>query len=151
MDEVKQLISELSVESGHHMSKRAKKEQRATFREFMSTIVDDEAPCEVITFRGGTLTLNTWKEVVQLNFVRHCLQGGFQIQLVTNETLHTIFSANGQILNDSAGASLSQVEKRLIMSKTSEASKAADRKLNKKRETRTNVKNYFLTVDGDDI
>lgn len=151
MDEVKQLISELSVESGHHMSKKAKKEQRATFREFMSTIVDDEAPCEVVTFRGGTLTLNTWKEVVQLNFVRHCLQGGFQIQLVTNETLHAIFSANGQILNDSTGASLSQLEKRLYLSKTSEASKAADQKLNKKRDTRTNVKNYFLTVDGEDI
>lgn len=151
MDEVKQLISELSVESGHHMSKRAKKQQRATFREFMATIVDDEAPCEVITFRGGTLTLNTWKEVVQLNFVRHCLQGGFQIQLVTNETLHEIFGANGQILNDVNSASLSQLEKRLIMSKTSEASKVADRKLNKQREKRSNAKNYFLTVDGDDI
>ena len=84
MDEVKQRISELSVESSHHMSKKAKKEQRQTFREFMATIVDDEPPCEVVAFRGGTLTLNSWKEVVQLNFVRHCLQGGFQIQLVTN-------------------------------------------------------------------
>jgi len=35
MDGVKQRVSELSVESGHHMSKKAKKEQRATFREFM--------------------------------------------------------------------------------------------------------------------
>lgn len=151
MDEVKQLISELSVESGHHMSKRAKKEQRATFREFMSTIVDDEAPCEVVSFRGGSLELKTWKEIIQLNFIRHCLQGGFQIQLVTNETLHTIFGANAFILNDASGAALSQLEKRLIMSKTSEASKQADQKLNKKRETRTNVKNYFLTVDGEDL
>jgi hypothetical protein len=151
MDEVKQLISQLSVESGHHMSKRAKKEQRATFREFMSTIVDDEPPCEVVTFRGGTLTLQTWKEVVQLNFVRHCLQGGFQIQLVTNTTLHTIFGANGQLLNDVTGASLSQVEKRLILSKTSEASKAADRNLTQKRRVRTNVKNDFLNADGESI
>lgn len=151
MDEVKQLISQLSVESGHHMSKRAKKEQRATFREFMSTIVDDEPPCEVVTFRGGSLTLQTWKEVVQLNFIRHCLQGGFQIQLVTNTTLHAIFGANGQLLNDVTGASLSQLEKRLIMSKTSEASKAADRKLTQKRRVRTNVKNDFLTADGESI
>lgn len=151
MDEVKQLISELSVESGHHMSKRAKKEQRATFREFMSTIVDDEPPCEVINFRGGSLTLKTWKEVVQLNFVRHCLQGGFQIQLVTNATLHTIFGADGNRLNDVTGASMSQVEKRLILSKTSEAAKAADRDLNRKRRVRTNVKNDFFTADGEDL
>jgi hypothetical protein len=117
----------------------------------MSTIVDDEAPCEVVSFRGGSLELKTWKEIIQLNFIRHCLQGGFQIQLVTNETLHTIFGANAFILNDASGAALSQLEKRLIMSKTSEASKQADQKLNKKRETRTNVKNYFLTVDGEDL
>jgi hypothetical protein len=104
-----------------------------------------------VSFRGGSLELKTWKEIIQLNFIRHCLQGGFQIQLVTNETLHTIFGANAFILNDASGAALSQLEKRLIMSKTSEASKQADQKLNKKRETRTNVKNYFLTVDGEDL
>jgi hypothetical protein len=81
MDEVKQRIAELSVESGHHMSKKAKKAQRATFREFMSTIVDDDSPCEVVTFRGGNLTLRSWREIIQLNFIRHCLQGAFQIQL----------------------------------------------------------------------
>lgn len=149
MDEVKQRVAELSVESGHHMSKKAKKEQRATFREFMSTIVDDEPPQEVVSFRGGQLTLNSWREVVQLNFVRHCLQGGFQIQLMTNATLQAIFGADGQML--SADVSLSQLEKRLHLSKTSEASKQADREMNRKRRTRTNVKNHFLTADGDDI
>lgn len=53
MDEVKQRIAELSVESGHHMSKKDKKEQRATFRDFMSTIVDDESPEEIVNWRGG--------------------------------------------------------------------------------------------------
>ena len=62
-----------------------------------------------------------------------------------------IFGADGRLLNDVTGASLSQVEKRLTLSKTSEASKAADRDLTKNRRVRTNVKNYFLTADGDDI
>jgi len=149
MDEVKQLIAELSVESGHHMSKKAKKEQRATFREFMTTIVEDESPEETVTFRGGCLTLKSWREIIQLNFVRHCLQGGFQIQLLTNETLQEIFGADGTSLNEYG--SLSQLEKRLVMSKTSEAAKNADIDLTRQRRKRQNVKNHFLTSDGEDI
>jgi hypothetical protein len=149
MDEVKQLVATLSMESGHHMSKKAKKEQRATFREFVATIVDDEAPEEIINFRGGSLSLHTWREIIQLNFIRHCLQGGFQIQLLTNATLQSIFGANGAALNDFAG--LSQLEKRLTLSKTSEASKIADQVMAKQRTKRQNVKNHFLTSDGDDL
>ena len=148
-DLIQQRISELSVESGHHMSKKAKKEQRATFREFQATIVDDETPEEVVNFRGGTLELSTWSEIVQLNFIRHCLQSGFQIQLLTNSTLQTIFGANGKLLNEFGG--YSQLEKRLLLSKTSGAAKAADMDLTRKRRTRTNVKNHFLTADGEDI
>ena len=148
-DEIQQRISELSVESGHHMSKKAKKEQRATFREFQATIVDDETPEEVVNFRGGTLELSTWSEIIQLNFIRHCLQSGFQIQLLTNSTLQTIFGANGRMLNEFGG--YSQLEKRLLLSKTSDAAKAADIDLTRKRRTRNNIKNHFLTADGEDI
>jgi hypothetical protein len=146
MDEVKQRVAELSVESGHHMSKKTKKIQRAAFRDIMSTIVDDESPEEEVNFRGGKLKLTSWKEIIQLNFVRHCLQGGFSNQLMTNETLHDIF---GAILGGSGGKS--QLEKRLYMSKQSEASKAADKAMIKQRRTRNNIKNHFLTADGEDI
>lgn len=149
MDEVKQRIAELSVESGYHLSKKAKKQQRATFREFMGTIVDDEAPEEIVTFRNGNLTLTNWREIIQLNFVRHCLQGGFQIQLTTNETLQIIFGANGELLNEAGG--MSQLEKRLTMSKTSEASKSADIDMGRKRDKRENVKNDFLVHGGEDF
>ncbi|KAL9186609.1 hypothetical protein ACHAXT_005847 [Thalassiosira profunda] len=147
MDEVKQRIAELSVESSHHMSRQAKKQQRATFRDFMNTIVDDESPEEIVNWRGGKLTLHSWKEIIQLNFVRHCLQSGFQIQLMCNETLHGVFGA----VFTASGTSLSQLEKRLYMGKTSEAAKAADRAMTKQRRNRTNVKNHFLTADGEDL
>ena len=146
MRRVKQRISDLSVESSHYMSKQAKKQQRATFRDFAATVVDDEHPEEDVNWRGGRLSLRSWKDVIRLNFVRHCLQGGFQVQLMHNETLHGIFGATF-----SGGSSLSQLEKRLYMSKTSEAAKAADREMTKQRRTRTNVKNHFLTADGEDI
>jgi len=149
MDEVKQRVAELSVESGKHMSKKNKKEQRATFREFMSTIVEDEAPCEVVAFRGGQLTLTNWKEIIQLNFIRHCLQTGFQVQLMTNRTLQIIFGADGDVLNNAV--SMSQMEKRLVLSKTSDASKLAYNDRNKSRKSRINAQNYFLDKDGENF
>lgn len=133
------------------MSKKSKKEQRATFRDYMATIVDDESPQEVVNFRGGTVELNSWREVIQLNFVRHCLQGGFQIQMMMNETLHAVFGVDGRVISDGSGAVLSQLEKRLTLSKTSDAARKADKVMMKQRRTRTNVKNHFITADGDDI
>jgi hypothetical protein len=145
MDEVKQRVAELSVESGKHMSKKAKKEQKSTFREFMSTIVDDEPPCEVVAFRGGQLTLTNWKEIIQLNYVRHCLQTGFQVQLMTNSTLQLIFGADGDLLN--TATQLSQLEKRHHLSKASEANKQAYNERNKVRKSRVRAQNSFLHAD----
>ena len=147
--EIQQLIASLAVESTRHLSKKSKKELRATFREFQATVVDDEAPSQVIAFRGaGTLELNSWREIVPLNFMRHCLQGGFQIQLLTNPTLHEIFGASSSLLNNGSGG-YSQLEKRLLLSKTSQAAKEKDQALTKNRRKRQNVKNHFLTVDDE--
>jgi Interferon-related developmental regulator (IFRD) len=154
MDEVRQRIAELSVTSGHHMSKKAKKEQRATFREFMATIVEDESPEESVSFRNGTLSLHSWREIIPLNYVRHCLQGGFQVQLLTNPALQSIFGANGAMLGGLDGvpvATLSSVEKRLVLSKTSDAAKSAHVDMTRQRRKRENVKNHFLTADGEDL
>lgn len=149
MEEIQILVEALAQESGRHLSKKAKKAQRATFREYAATIVENESPDETLFFRGGSLTLATWKDIVPLGFVRHCLQSGFQIQLLTNPTLQLIFGASHSI-NDFAGG-LSQLEKRLVLSKTSEAAKMADMEMTKQRNKRRNIKNHFLTVDGDDF
>lgn len=147
ISEIEQVMDDLSNQSGHYMSKKAKKEQRANFREYLATIQDNEDPEEVVQFRQGSLELNSWKDIVVLQFVRRCLQGGFQVQLLTNPTLQTIF---GLSLQPGTGG-LSQLEKRLFVSKTSEAAKLKDVDRTKKRDKRTNVKNHFLTADGDDI
>jgi hypothetical protein len=124
------------------MSKKDKKDQRKTFREFTTTIVDDESPCEVIAFRGGQLTLESWREIIQLNFIRHCLQSGFQAQLMTNPTLHSIFNMDGNTLNELTN--MSQLEKRLVMSKTSDASKQKYNQRNKHRKAKIHSKTSFL-------
>lgn len=110
-------LAELAQESGKHMSKKDKKRQRSTFREYMSTLVDDESPCETVIFRGGTLELTTWKEIKQLGAVRACCQGAFMLQMSYNTTLHDIFGADMKILNNNDG--MSSHEKRMLMSKVS--------------------------------
>lgn len=153
MEEIKIRIEELTNQTGHFMSKQAKKEQRKTFREYMATICHNELPEEVLYFKSSSLTLTTWKEIIQLEFVRHCFQGGFQIQLLTNATLQAMFgfsggsTTNNNDTNVYSTAGMSQLEKRLLLSKTSEVSKIADKKLNKDRTKRNNIKNHFLTVD----
>jgi hypothetical protein len=147
--EIQQRVAELSNQSGHSISKKAKKELRSTFREYSNTISDNESPKETVLFRGGSLELICWKDIVQLQFIRHCLQGGFQIQILTNPTLQIIFGADGAVLN--GPGTMSQIEKRLFMSKTSEAARLAYVDMTKKRRVRNNVKNHFITTDGEDI
>lgn len=147
MAEIEQTMDELSNQTGHYMSKKAKKEQRAYFRDYLATLQDNQAPEQVVQFRGGSLELTSWKEIIALNFIRRCLQGGFQIQLLTNPTLQAIFGADGSTLNESGN--MSQLEKRWYLSKTSEAAKSKDMDLTKKRDKRNNIKNHFLTADGE--
>jgi hypothetical protein len=151
MEEITQAVYQLAHASGHHMSKKAKKEQRQVFREYLSMLQDNEDPMHVVQFRGGSLELTTWKDVISLEYMKRCLQGGFQVQLMSNPTLHYMLGANGEALRGTATNGYSQLEKRLLLSKTSEAAKSKDVQRHKGRDKRTNIKNHFLTADGDDI
>jgi hypothetical protein len=143
--EIEQCMDMLSNQSGHYISKKKKKETRYVFRELLATIQDNEPPLQVLQFRGGSLEFNSWRDIIALNFMRRSLQGGFQIQLMTNPTLQAIFGANGQTLNAAGG--YSQLEKRLLLSKASEAVKVKDLNRTKQRKKKQNVKNLFLTSD----
>mmetsp|Transcript_27507 Transcript_27507/g.48777 ORF Transcript_27507/g.48777 Transcript_27507/m.48777 type:complete len:497 (-) Transcript_27507:1489-2979(-) len=149
IDEITQRVYELAHESSRHMSKKAKKEQRSVFRDYLNMLQDNEPPMHVVQCRGGTLDLTTWKDVIMLEFTRRCLQGGFQIQLLTNPTLQLMLGANGAALGKNL--TYSQLEKRLLWSKTSEAAKTKDLHRSKGRDKRNNIKNDFLTADGEDI
>jgi hypothetical protein len=145
MDELTQLLYGKAHASGHYLSKKVKKEQRHVFRDYLVLVQDNEFPLEVVTFRGGTLELNCYKDIVPLEACKNCLQGGFQIQLLTNPTLQTMFGANGASL--AQNNPYSQLEKRLLLSKTSEVAKQKDQHRHKHRDKRHNVKTFFLTVD----
>jgi len=145
MDEIGQLVSSLATESRPHLSKKGKKEVRATFREFALSIVDDENPEEVVHFvtSGQDWTFHSWREIVPLNFLRHCLQGGFQPQMWNNAELQQVIGRS----MPNRPERFSQLEKRMYWGKTSEVSKLQDRERTKNRDKRENVKNDFLLND----
>ncbi|KAL3919736.1 MAG: hypothetical protein SGILL_003604 [Bacillariaceae sp.] len=148
MEEISQAVYQLAHASGYHMSRKAKKEQRQVFRDYLGMLQDNEDPVHVVQFRGSSLELTTWKDVIALEYMRRCLQGGFQIQLMTNPTLNLMLGADGAALA-AKGNGYSQLEKRLYMSKTSEVAKAKDLDRHKGRDKRNNIKNHFLTTDDD--
>lgn len=149
MYEIQQRVAELSVESSHRVSKKAKKLQRATFREYVATLVDEESPYEVVHLRHGSLEVNSWKELIMLNFLKQTLQGGFQVQLLTNGTLQAMLDLDASSLGRQSG--LTSIEKRLVQSKASEAAKLADKDLQGRRDKREHIKNHFLTADDERI
>jgi hypothetical protein len=149
MHDITQSVYNLAHASGHYMSKKAKKDQRQVFRDYLAMLQDNEDPVHVIQFRGSaTLELTTWKDVIAMDFIRRCLQGGFQIQLMTNPILQGMLGANGDALQ--ATVSYSQQEKRLLWSKNSEMAKSKDQQRHKGRDKRHNINNDFLTADGED-
>ena len=153
MDEVKQRVAELANESSHRISKKDKKEQRSNFREYMTTLVDDESPEIVIKFRNnsGQLELSSWKEIIPLNCLRNILQSGFQTQLLSNPAIQQLFHVPIGLHDNKYNGTMSQIEKRLLLSKNSETYKNADQDRRKNRDKRQNIKNHFLTADGDDL
>jgi hypothetical protein len=143
----------LANESSHKISKKDKKEQHSNFREYMSTLVDDESPELVIKLRNnsGRLELSSWKEIVPLNCLRNILQSGFQTHLLSNPAIQQLFNIQVGLNDSKFNGTMSQIEKRLLLSKNSETYKNADQDRRKKRDKRQNIKNHFLTADGDDI
>ncbi|KAL3902665.1 MAG: hypothetical protein SGILL_010744 [Bacillariaceae sp.] len=150
MEEITQAVYQSAHASGHFMSRKAKKEQRQVFRDFLGTLQDNEDPIHVVQFRGGSLELTAWKDVIALENMRRCLQGGFQVQLMTNPTLQLMLGANGTALA-AKNTGYSQLEKRLFVSKSSEVAKSKDLARHKGRDKRNNVKNHFLTADAEGI
>ena len=98
-----------------------------------------------MAFRGGQLTLSNWKEIIELHFVRRC----FQVQLMTSTTLQLIFGADSEVLRSKM--SLSKLEKRQYMSKTSETPKQTCNERNKNRKSRINAQSYFIDADGENM
>lgn len=129
-------VRTLSVEAGGKGSaKKDLNDQRSTFRDVLEFLEDGETPQNSTKIGSGdTLYTSTWSQLIQLNFLKHFLGGGFMRHMQENEFLHDVFSfVPKKATLSGAGNRLSGCEKRLYKSPNSALNKARTQFLNKQR------------------
>ncbi|KAK1381295.1 Interferon-related developmental regulator 1 [Heracleum sosnowskyi] len=85
-------VRSLSVEAGGKGSaKKDLNSQRNTFRDVLEFLEDGFSPETSMKIGGESLSTTSWSELIQLNFLKHFLGGGFVKQMQDKEVLHDIF------------------------------------------------------------
>jgi hypothetical protein len=139
-------VRELSVEAGGKGS--AKKDlntQRNLFKDLVEFLEDGYAPETSTKVGGDYLQTSTWYQMIQLNYLKHFLGGGFIKHMQENEFLHDVFSFTPKKIG---GGKLSNDEKRLFKSPNSALNKARTQFLAKQRmlAKNMNVGHYAATA-----
>ena len=142
MDDIICRMSELAQDAGRRISKKVKRSQKCSFRDFLATVADGEIPTSTIQFRGGSLTLQGWRSMKKISFVRCCLQSSFLQQLIHNPALQTMFSLDMSVLN--AKVSMSEYDKRTTVGKCSERKKGRDKDIKRDRKKKIMARDAVL-------
>ncbi|XP_055810816.1 uncharacterized protein LOC129880684 [Solanum dulcamara] len=128
-------VRSLSVEAGGKGSaKKDLNSQRNTFRDILEFLEEGYTPESSMKIGGDSLTTSTWCQLIQLNFLKHFLGGGFVKHMQENEFLHDVFGFTPKKkLVSSVEHRISGTEKRLYKSPNSVANKARTQFRNKQR------------------
>lgn len=127
-------VRSLSVEAGGKGSaKKDLNSQRNTFRDVLEFLEDGFSPETSMKIGGESLSTTSWSELIQLNFLKHFLGGGFVKQMQDNEVLHDVFGFTPKRNLLSGTQKLSGTEKRMYKSPNSVHNKSRTQFLNKQR------------------
>ncbi|CAJ1973466.1 unnamed protein product [Sphenostylis stenocarpa] len=125
----------LSMEAGGKGSaKKDLNSQRNLFRDILDFFEYGYSPDISMKIGGDSLQTSSWSEMIQLNFIKHFLGGGFVKHMQENEFLHDVFgfSPKKKYLNNNEHR-MSGGEKRMFKSPNSVMNKARTQLLNKQR------------------
>ncbi|PIN20743.1 Interferon-related protein PC4 like [Handroanthus impetiginosus] len=128
-------VRSLSTEAGGKGSaKKDLNSQRNTFRDILDFLEDGYAPENSMKIGGESLNTSTWAQMIQLNFLKHFLGGGFVKHMQENEFLHDVFGfIPKKKLLSGIEHRMSGSEKRMYKSPNSALNKARTQLLNKQR------------------
>ncbi|XP_048130695.1 interferon-related developmental regulator 2 isoform X1 [Rhodamnia argentea] len=128
-------VRNLSVEAGGKGSaKKDLNSQRNLFKDILEFLEYGNSPEASIKIGGDVLQTSTWCKLIQLNFLKHFLGGGFVKHMQDNELLHEIFGFTPKKkYNLGVEHQMSSGEKRLYKSPNSVINKARTQFLNKQR------------------
>ncbi|WOH06956.1 hypothetical protein DCAR_0626385 [Daucus carota subsp. sativus] len=145
-------VKSLSVEAGGKGSaKKDLNSQRNTFRDILEFLEDGFSPETSMKIGGESLNTTSWSQLIQLNFLKHFLGGGFVKQMQDNEVLHDIFGFSPKRKLLSGTQKLSGTEKRMYKSPNSVHNKSRTQFLNKQRMLSQDRNAGHFAVADDDI
>ncbi|KAL4333448.1 hypothetical protein GQ457_07G020930 [Hibiscus cannabinus] len=125
---------DLSVEAGGKgSSKKDLNNQRSLFKDVLEFLEYGYSPEISTKIGGGTLHTSTWSKLIQLNFLKHFLGGGFARHMQDNEFLQDVFGFTPEKQNPIAYEHISNIGKRMYKSPNSVVNKARTQQLNKQR------------------
>lgn len=145
-------VRNLSAEAGGKGSaKKDLNNQRNTFRDILEFLEDGYSPESSMKVGGEVLSTDSWARLIQLNFLKHFLGGGFVKHMQENEFLHDVFDFTPKKKALSATEHrLSGTEKRFYKSPNSGLNKARTQILNKKRMIAQDQNTGHYAVGFDD-
>lgn len=144
---------DLSAEAGGKSSvKKDLTNQRNMFRDILEYFEDDYSPEISIKIGSDTLQTSTWSQLIQLNFLKHFLGGGFIKHMQENELLQDVLGFTPKKKCVDFDNRLSGSEKRMFRSPNSALNKARTQQLNKQRmlSAGKNIGRFAANV-GDDV
>ena len=86
-ESLQETLSRLAHQYNRCKNRKERKEQRAIFRDILSTICEGEVVPKTIQIEGTTTTFTTWAHRLQLQALRGQLSGGFQTHLKGNTVI----------------------------------------------------------------
>jgi len=148
LEQIEERLRDLATQSKKSMSKKARKEERKTFREIETYLREGILPEDELVLPGGSLTLTGFCVAVSLSFFRRILGGALQFQLKQNSFLIDLLAIDESLLAAEPGSErMDPLEKRLFVSKSSRQSKNQTEQRKRERAERRNQQNLFLDND----
>lgn len=147
-------VRDLSSEAGGKGSaKKDLNNQRSSFREILDFLEYGYPPETSVKIGGDSLNVTSWSQLIQLNFLRHFLGGGFVKHMQENEFLHDLFGFipnRKKLPGDESRMTTS--DKRLFKSPNSVVNKARTQIRNKQRMmSQDKNAGHFAVGFGDEI
>ncbi|KAK4875162.1 hypothetical protein RN001_011584 [Aquatica leii] len=108
-------LRQLATDSHKYRAKKDRKQQRATFRDILHYIEDDNLPDLQIRFGQEVLILDSWTRRKQYYAICHTLGSGLNMNLAENELLRDIFQLGSKLLmNESPVIKQTKLERHLL-------------------------------------
>ncbi|KAH6781121.1 interferon-related developmental regulator family protein / IFRD protein family [Perilla frutescens var. hirtella] len=141
-------VRSLSAEAGGKgAAKKDLNSQRNTFRDILDFLENASTPEASIKIGGDSLNTSSWAKLIQLNFLKHFIGGGFVKHMQENQFLHDVFGFMPKKKLAGSEHRLSGSEKRMYKSPNSALNKARTQLLNKQRTLAQGKNAGYFTAD----